>query len=242
MHEEPGAKPRKGKAGRYDKESAAWQQEMRRHLHNYKHDLDDQGRPRHFTQRDVYAPAYSQAHEDGYFSNPPTDQAYRQGAPDPSGFDRVKSYLKGKLQGMTKNESALDAFIRPSNAARPAPWGMGALEPTHTAAQAIEPLVRGAWANMNEPKEFDPTGGFGGVSKLPAKLLERRAASRLPDPLQTVPEEAYYAEHPIQSNTGPLPQVRTDVPDAFGSTANRRAYNEKAKRFNFGRKFTPEEK
>ena len=118
--------------------------------------------PRSFTQKNVHAPEYSQAHEDGYvsrppvFKNPPTDQAYRQGDPDPSGFDRIKSYLSNKLQGPTKDGSALDRFSSPKS------WGMGSLEPTHTAAQAIEPLARGAWANVNEPKEFDPTGAVGG--------------------------------------------------------------------------------
>lgn len=233
MHEE-GGKIRGGNAGKYDKESAAWQKEMRQHLYNVRNDRDDKGKPQHFTQRNVHAPEYSQAHEDGYFMNPPTDQSYRQGAPDPTWFDHTKSYLKGKLQGMTKDGSPLDRFIRPSGASQSTPWGMGSLEPTHTAAQAIEPLARGAWANANEPKEFDPTGGFGGVTK---KLIERRMATRTPDSLPSVSEAEYYKELPINARTGPMPQVSTDVPEAFGSKANRQAYNEKAERFNFGRRF-----
>ena len=115
---------------------------------------------RYVRPQDPHHPKFSQAHEDGFFKNPPTDKSYEQGYADP---ERAHPMVR-LLQQATKAEgvSALDPWIRPSAQRPPTPWGMGAGEHGLKVGEAVGPIVQGAIANANEPKQFDPSGAVGG--------------------------------------------------------------------------------
>jgi hypothetical protein len=111
-------------------------------------------------------------------------------------------------------------------------------EPGVMVGESVGPIAQGAWANANEPKEFDVTGSIGGAGK----FLKKPSWFRDAGGFQVTPSEMLRAD----SGVGRVGDDAAHVADyMFGRTLENRTArglmkNDPEERFKMSR-FAPEE-